>query len=701
MARLYNPLDEFSTYSVHYVMLACRTTEDAKEFTNEANNAATLAAIEQVDLLGEAVPYGNRDTAFLVLDTRRFSQFTISDLKYDVLINGVEKGGSTGNLATTVNMTIIDSVGIPFLNFLQWLLDYKMQTNFDGVIFMLRVIFVGHKPDGKTETVQTITIPMHLFKLELNLDHAKGVYNAEFMPNMNFDVRRHDRWVNIANVTTYYTGKGINKLGPLVHDFERQLNDRSEAFFNSVKQIADTSAGGASPGKFGRQVKYMITIPKEWEEFTFNGASMAAATETMFKKPNAEKDAKAPQPKVGEVLDSNLSVEPGTTITAVLDTMFRQVSQIADLAAGRRENGKEGKEGFVTFYKHFVGLTSTDAFVVVHVDVVEFQVPNVSINSTQNVGTNADQFYQMVDGKRIPKNYAEFDYIYTGKNADILNFDLKLQDLQFLLASNMKLGAGAVAGVSEHGQTDRKVADAKRSELVNARAYDPLIMPRLSKDELENFAKFASLTARQPGADLNKAAQDATRNLSMFYAMSPITAVMTIRGNPDIMAKFNQNSFLPTPKVSGGSSSGSSGSQAGTDRPAELDRVQYRADFMRQIIENNMDSQGQATIEQGAGGALRVVRTLGSANYASTPVFVKINIKGPNVDFRTSDLVRGEDFSKAILNDNYYVVMKVTNKIEGSNFTQDLELYSHNVFGMGKIQTGEKQPATVSDNTTS
>ena len=691
MTKLFNPLDEFSTYSIHYVMLACRTTEEAKVFASESNNAATLAAIESVNLLGEAVPYGNHDTAFLIMDTRRFSQFTISDLKYDVFINGIEKGGSTGNLATNLSMTIVDSVGISFLNFLQWLLDTKMQANFDGVIFMLRVVFVGHTPAGKTETIQTVTIPMHLFKLELNLDYAKGVYNAEFMPNMNFDTQRHNRWLSISNATTYYTGKGTNKLGSLVQSFENQLNDRSAAFFNSVKKIVNekqqAGVSGSGNEKFGRMVNYMITIPEDWEEMEYDGASMAAATETIFRKPAAEKNAKAPDSKVGEVKDSNMAVEPGTTITEVLDLMFRQVKKIANLAAGERV---EGKNGFVTFYKHFVGISSSDDLIVVHVDVVKFIVPNIVLDDKQNVGQNADEFYRMVDGKRLPRNFAEFDYIYTGKNSDILNFDMKLQDLQFLLASNLKLGAGAMAGVTAHGQVDEKEGNVDRkSELVNARAYDPLIMPRQSKKELENFSHFASLTTRQPGADLNKASQDATRNLSMFYAMSPITTVLTIRGNPLIMAKFNQSAFLPHMTAFTNSSQQQGISQVNTKVKSD-----YRKQFEKDIIKSTTSTTGEATIERSQGG-LKVVNTLGDANYASSPVFVKINIMGPNVDFRTSDLVRGEDFSKAILNDNYYVVMKLTNKIEGSNFTQDLELYSHNVFGAGKIQTGEKTPATV------
>lgn len=684
MTRLFNPLDAFSSYSVHYVMLACRSTVAAEAFTDESDNAASLAAIEQVKLLGEPVPYGDRDKAYLIMDTRRFSQFTISDLKYDVAINGIEKAGSPGNLANLVNMTIVDSVGISFLNFLQWLFAEKMQTNADGVIYLLRIIFVGHTPEGKTETVQTVTIPMHMVTMELNLDFSKGVYNIEFMPNMNFNTDRFPRWTNIGDATSYFTGKGTNKLGALVQSFQDQLNEKSAEFYNKIS----ANVKGAGGDKFGRRVEYMITIPEEWEKFEFNGSAMASATETIFKKPNAEKNASKPTSKMGEVADSNLSVEPGLNITTVLDIMFQQVSEISELAAGIRKEASDGNQGFVTFYKHFVGITSSDDVVVVHVDVLQYFVPDVSIQGKTSVGVAADKFYQTTeDGKQVPANYAEFDFIYTGKNADILNFDMKFEQINFLFSANLNLGAGAVAAVISNGQTENTTEPVEKPpEVMAIRAYDPILMPIQTKAELENFSRFASLTAKTKGEDMIRASQDATRKLSMYYAISPISVVMTIRGNPLIMAKFNQSLFLP--HVTTGNSGGQGGGQANSPGRGTSDKAQYRKDLMKQIISD------QPSLTQNNNGSITSANTLGSDNYATQPVFVKVNVKGPNVDFRTSDVVQDGEFSKAILNDNYYRIMEVTNHIQSGVFTQEIKMLTHNIFS-DSIKQPEKQAATL------
>jgi hypothetical protein len=79
-------------------------------------------------------------------------------------------------------------------------------------------------------------------------------------------------------------------------------------------------------------------------------------------------------------------------------------------------------------------------------------------------------------------------------------------------------------------------------------------------------------------------------------------------------------------------------------------------------------------------------------------VFAKINIKGPNVDPTTNELIDGQDFAAEVLYNNYYVVFKVTNIIQRGVFTQELEMWSHNVYGQGKLSAEnikDKQKTTV------
>jgi hypothetical protein len=696
LIKTVNPLDKFATYSVHYIMLACRTTQEAKAYSTKTVNPNALAAINKVEMLGDAVPYGTKDTAFLVMDTRRFSQFSVESMQYETLINGLSSGDSHANLSTEIKMTVVDASGISFINFLQWLMDEKMQTNFDGIIFMIQVLFVGHTADGKTETVQTISIPAHLFKIGVGLDHARGIYNIEFMPNSNFNTTKHDRWLHIYNATSYFTGNGSNTLGSIVNSFEEQLNKASLTYYNSasnkVQQVLKQSGGSNNVGKFGRLVRYMITIPEEWENFEFTGTATNSATEKDFRVALAEaenskaKDKPENKDAGGTPTSSHFSVNNGIQITSVLDLMFKQVKQIADLGNGRKSVG-EG--GVVTFYKHIVGITSDDESMIVHVNVVPFVIPNIVLKEKNSSALENDYYH--VDSKtnvRTPKNYLEYNYIFTGKNSDILNFDMQIQDLQWMLASNLNLGAGALTGVTEYGQSNEKeVNEKKKSELISMRPFDPFILPKNTEAELKNYSDYAaSLLEKEGGKDMIAGRQDYIRNLSLFYAASPITTMITIRGNPLIMQKFCIEDFAPHQAGTTNTGQGTGSGQVSNVNTTV--KKEYRKLFLDSLVNDN--PRGELRLENGS----IVANTLGNGSYTGTPIFVKININQPNVDFRTG-IQNGGAYASTILQDNYYVVMKVSNKIEGGNFTQDLELYSHNVFGNGKYIAPDQKAKSI------
>ncbi len=659
--NIYNPLDDFQSYSVHYVLLACRTTEVAKTFASEKPESMTeaLAAIDRVQALGGSVNYQGRDgDIFLVLDTRRFSQFTVENLKYDVYVNGLHTGDSPANLAADLSMTILDSAGISFAHFMQWIIDDRLKTNYDGLIFMLRTIFVGHLETGETRTVSTETIPMHLNTMEIDLNYAKGAYTLEFMPNMNFDVNRHGRFLTVSNATTY--NSSASTVVEMVASLEAELNRLSQKYYDDVQAIMGK--------KYGRRVRYQITLPASWAPYKMQGPSQGNAPETIWQ--TVDKQTKKTEAETSAAkAESYTSVNAGITIDKALDAILKQSPDIAELGNYKSSLNAEGE---VVFFKYLIGLTTDDDTLCVHVDVIEFKVPHLIFDETTVKSSTVSQLesdWYTVDpqtGKRTPKDLIEYDFIFTGKNKDILNFDMKIQDFQFLLASNLRIGDGAMREVSDNADQPPKLNAGANdvNSLLYSREYDPLFMPMQTQAALDNLKQYKT----RDKAEADKAGakyQQYLRNLSMFYAGSPIVTTITIKGNPLIMHKFNMGTILEHPKTSGGSTLSSSND--------------YRTNLEAMLLKS---SNGVFSRD---GDAFVLKRSpLSSRSYATSPVFAKINVKGPNVDFRTGLEIDG-DYATSVLSDNYYVIFKVTNSIQGHAFTQDLELYSHNMFGLTKI----------------
>jgi hypothetical protein len=678
-------------------MLACRTTEAARDFAESANTD-TLQAINDTNYLGEAVKWNSSvQDVYLVLDTRRFSQFTVEKFHNEVWINGMQTGAAHGNLSTKITMTIIDSVGISFTNYLQWLLDTKMQCGFDGMIFMLRVLFVGHNEDGSgTEIVQTVTIPMHLFKMDVNLDYAKGIYECEFMPNFNFGINVHDRWVNIGTAANYKT-KSAPLLGEMVQNFQDALNAKSKDFYHDISTAA--VAGGVTTqsngsGKFGRIVQYMITLPKEWKEFKWTGVSLDNAIERTFPKKTDEakktEQAAAADPGTAATPATNAftSVNPGQTIPQVLDLMFAQVDEIKALANADKLNG--GKT--ITFYKHLVSISSNNDSFTVHVDVIPFVVPNVKpqkANTTQSTDTSIKEQYSAFTTRGgsewVPKDYFEMEYIFTGKNLDILHFDMKIQNIQTLLASNVRASEGRLFGDSlGDGQKD-VIKDPKGAsnnntgphaslasrESFNTRPYDPILIPMMTEEQRAGFAQYVS--ARKE-SDQNKLVENSlaySQNLSTFYARSPVHINIKIKGNPFIFEKF----ALQEPVPHASPVTIANGNVSNSDPNVEGD---YRKRLETEILKLN-------GLTEGATKGTFAVKPIGMQSYVAGPVFVKVAIKGPNVDPRTQEMSQeldgNQSFATEVVSNNFYRVMKVINSIEHGVFTQELEMYSNNMFG--------------------
>jgi hypothetical protein len=365
--------------------------------------------------------------------------------------------------------------------------------------------------------------------------------------------------------------------------------------------------------------------------------------------------------------------------------MFKQVPDIQRFGSDEhiRANGN-----VITFYKHVISVTSDEQSCIVHVDVVAFEVPNVKppsksiVNGPTQVSQQEDFFKTTTENgitKRVPKDFFTFDYAFTGLNHDILTFDMKIQDLQFLLATNSRVSEGVLLTRSLQGQKQqeegKEAIDPNSKvlpEIFNARAYDPFLLPMLTEGQKASFSDYIKLRDEKAAQQKATIAAEYSKNLSAFYAISPITTAITIRGNPDIMAKFNIDA--PMAHI-GTTTAGANGAVSATNLG---NKKEYRIKF-----EN--DIKATSGVRSGASpGTFTTANPIGPNSYLTRPVFVKLNIRGPNVNL-VNELIEGQDFTTEVLFDNYYVVFKVVNIIEEGVFTQQLELWSHNVFGMGKL----------------
>lgn len=695
-----NRLDDFSSHSVHYIVLAARSTEDLRHFTDDSQSATnSLQAIDACNSLGDAVKTKSGN-AYLVMDTRRFSQFTIDNFEIDTKIAGFNVNGSTSPNAVglEMNFTVLDSTGISFMNFLQYLMEQRLQVSYDGMMLLVKVLFVGHTPSGGTKVVQSIAIPAIFKNIELDLNEVKGVYTCQCIPllgmqsNSNYNIK----WTSVGTASSYFTGPGANTLGAVVQAFEDRLNQLSLDLYAKSNGIITTPGQSQKTiPQFGRPVQYMITIPDTWKSFKFSGPTQGGATEINFQELlkkeeqsrantiKAAKEASAADKKTAEAKESFVSVDPNLTITEILDTILAQTIEVQQLA---NFTGSKNKTDTIKFYKHLITVTSSDENFTVHVDVVEFVVPNVLLAEQKKEAiTEDDQFYTVIPAtstsaeKKVPKNYLEFDYIFSGKNIDVLSLNLKIENLNLLLMQGTKIGQNSLQDRTVDGQ---KQDDGKQvddySTMPGRGAKDPLTLRMLTAEQRTNFSNIAANAKLEGNQAPQAVAQQYTKNLSDFYNAGT-QAKMTIRGNPDFLAGIVLHG-IPSHK------NAVSSTASGVSKANDNVKKQWRDELSEKLGQKGLTKNGDAF----------EVKVMTGPSFVTTPVFVKVNVFTQDVDFLSLDPSQGQkNFAKQLFTNNYYFLTGVKSKIENSRFTQECDMLHFSIYGHKSTSAQGQTKSTV------
>jgi hypothetical protein len=280
------------------------------------------------------------------------------------------------------------------------------------------------------------------------------------------------------------------------------------------------------------------------------------------------------------------------------------------------------------------------------------------------------------DGKKIkvPKNFLEFDYIFSGKNIDVLHLDLKLERLNTLLMQGNRLGQGQLFSSSDSAQkqTDGETAGDEKRTSSGMLAKDPVLLPQRSGDERTNFSNIGANVQDKDGNTPQSIRQQYIKNLSLLYN-GPLKAKMSIRGNPDILERITLGT-LPEHVSSITIING----EAGASKDNLSVKQKYRKDFETNLLRLTPE------LSAAAGGAFKLTGVLSGPSFAAAQIFVKVNIFGPAANFITNEITGG-NFAERIFYDDYYQLFSVLSKIEGSKFTQEFELSPISVYGYPNV----------------
>lgn len=633
-----NPLDKFQTYSYHHYLLASNSTEALRIITesNDSNLFRTVSG---------GIPIADRDDVYMVINTTLDSTYLLDDISYTSMFAGTPKGGNQVIIGD-LKMRVKEPKGIGFLNYLYEMSSTKLLTSFTGgTFFILKTFFVGHLPDGTTETIHVDPIPMILNHIDSSFDSSGGTYDLTFLPLSGAPTQM---------LQTNYIGRNLNlstpkTLGSIITDFQKKLNDQLDEQYAQINK--------------GRKVQYLITIPTEWESFPIEkGEGSENFVETLWKKKEQElkqtttkasSTKEAESPPQSETGNKSVSTGVNATIMEALKELFNYFPNIYDGATYNREQeDSKIQDDNIILYKINSNITSDEQTFTVHYDITEYFLPKVPANEEEANSLFSQNWFDDAE-KTKPKYGMIFDYLYSGNNTEIKNLDIKFHEGLMYLNRNLfsagnetasirgqnngEAGADAKSGV-EKGKVNKDVDNIK--PIYNIRDNDPVFLSTIPKD---------SQGQKTLSSENAKRRVKYNEDYANFYS-SYNNIQMTIRGNPLLLNQMT-GKILPHNTID------------------YITTIKKREIEAKSAIDYSNDEQKNKT------GVTTAMKN--GDLYEHFPLFIKVNIYMPAKE--------GDQFAKPMETfwyNGWYWIQKVEHSYSGGVFEQNLNLLAYTPYGI-------------------
>jgi hypothetical protein len=765
-----NPLDKFRSYSYQYILTVASDTEamrglmGANQSSKTGASQAPLLQAVQKAKLGDELKVGS-GSAWLLIDTRRYSQYSITDLEmHHVYGTGPVNAPNVPYSAHT--MKIIDTTGLTFFNFLLDTLRNKVQSSSKSAFFMLAILFTGHRDDGTTETISTCFMIVQFKSINFRFDSSGSTFDIELFEfeaiepvipmgvatsQINYSAE-HLR--SLGNLKSISTQGRSNTVGDMVQALEDSLNQQSLNFYKKFTNEAlksqtnpnNTATNPNSAVKFGKLVQFMINIPTEWMGYKLTTATRSKNLEQVFvsttppgkaltpaeraalaeqtqravlaktaatkKAAQANKavidayiantkgmspaaiaqeqkklNAQLAQTSVTDLTDQyqELTFSSITTIDEAINSILRCSKEILDLASSDKL-----RAGTAIIPKVLTVITSDATTFVLHIDVYPFQPPPNSTFQDGKLTAGAAtpvKIDKNNQAQQVAVNVMNYNYLFSGRNTHIKNLEIKYSPIAIAaLDTSLNIGgarfrdnaqqAGQVASKQQEVAAGKAKTNIVMTEI---RPNDPIFFPiRSVAQKTNNVAQYTEELETLQAVDTLGSLQEFTTTMSELHFLSSLSADMTIRGNPNLIRKFAdrsvRNGIPPQLPIISAQNLNNLVQNPTSTLVFENSTVQAgvsssKAFYRSQFYQPRLDAaQKPATQGQDA--------LLNGVDVAIAPLFVKINIFAPNVDFAgTYDSSSGDPlFTQAFFYNGLYQVMRIQTSFTNGEFEQVLQL---------------------------
>jgi hypothetical protein len=463
-----NPLRNYasSTYSIKFGFM---TPDMLRSFVNDGRYDGLD---KNILMASGGVEKANRQKYFDV-------DFYLEDLEIEGVI-GLNSITRSAN-ATMITFRIVEPNGFTFFNRIYYLCQDIRVPNYLNIPYFLKIRFQGwddiensHK--YKTQSPEFV-VPIMLTQVRATVSPSGGEYQVEAVPY--YDSALHDRSVTVKSETSVEAKdlKGFfDELATSINDYNRDTNNKN------VRAVDNNQTGD----QFYDTIKF--EIDQEIAKSTFLNQSVSS-TATMSNSPQGQLAAGVPGGRALPVPLSRVAyrIPNGSNIVDIVDNVIKTSSYIVDqrVDAGKLKEieaitDKRLKEARMTQFIRDLERPLGWYKIRPEAKLKGFNLATRQYAKEIIYRIKVYKIYNGRDsnfpgwGETLPVK--RYDYIFTGKNEDILDFAVKFDNLYHLIV----------------------LANANKNQLTSGRGSSEATRPSMDEDSKDN-PKLPPGYANNPG----------------------------------------------------------------------------------------------------------------------------------------------------------------------------------------------------------
>lgn len=543
MSQPPNPLAEYQSYSYHHILMATNVTDVYNQMCVAGADAANATS----DFTDEILSLRPEDDRYkplnifggqlvVIIDSRIDSRFFIDDVVIEQMLQGSGDNVSMSSVEASMKISEPISSGL-FILILRQVIE-SLGTNPLTTTFILKTLFYGYKTDGTVDSLTT-TRPFGFTIDELSgeFTSAGSEYEVKMLGIVN-GAALSPQLSSIKGLVGGVTIETSTKVVDVLTDLQDQVNAAYQK--RAVKPLEDQLKENQELATNITLIQYRITWDAELDNPAYTvsdvlanatpgGGKLAkgglikfgesesdvygAITKIVNSSEQVAKDAAQEANKAVFVweLTNSKNTQPDGSLEIHVHISKKTVKKEPVVkTANEKDQEKLAKEAAAQ--KEAAGRAVTNEFIdKVNSSTGLRSTPEIT-PYTVTAPTPATPLVPDIDGMLI------LDYLYSGKNVDVLKFDMNLDNLVVFLQPS-SIG------------TNMPQADGMQARLNGKGTLNPV------KTSPMGTGTVLAVPTQPTKASNKQSTMPATRQslmmeLSTFAAESQFDVYITIMGNP-------------------------------------------------------------------------------------------------------------------------------------------------------------------------